>query len=111
MDWPEIRAWRKARREELIAARVAMDREAHARACAAIEALLEPILAARPDAVIGFCWPFKREFEPRPLMRRLARAGFSLALPAVVEPRTPMEFRAWAPGTKLVPGIWNIPVP
>jgi len=23
----------------------------------------------------------------------------------------PLEFRAWAPDAKLVPGIWNIPVP
>lgn len=109
--WPEVKAWRKAERLRLIAARVAVPggerRARDAQITAALRACL-PDLAGRH---LGFYWPFKAEYDPRPLVRALAAEGGRLALPVVVEPRAPMIFRPWRPGTRLEPGIWDIPVP
>jgi 5,10-methenyltetrahydrofolate synthetase len=40
----------------------------------------------------------------------LARGGVC-ALPVVVERHAPLVFREWHPGTRMVGGVWNIPVP
>ena len=37
--------------------------------------------------------------------------GQTVELPVVVRRAAPMEFRPWRPGIRMVPGIWNIPVP
>ena len=108
--WPEIRAWRKAERERLIAARVAAARERREWS-ASIETTLETRLPFLADALVGFYWPFKGEFDARPLVRRLHGRGTRFALPVVVEKAAPLVFRAWAPGDRLEPGIWQIPVP
>ena len=31
--------------------------------------------------------------------------------PSSSRPSTPLVFRAWSPGDRLVPGVWDIPVP
>lgn len=55
-------------------------------------------------AVIGGYWPIGDEFDPRPLMLRLASQGVGLALPVITEPGAPLAFRSWQPGTALKPG-------
>lgn len=110
-DWTEIRAWRKAERARLIEARLAAGRERRAAWSAAIEQSLETRLPFLAEATLGFYWPFKGEFDARPLVRRLQQRGGRFALPVVVEKAAPLVFRAWAPGEKLVPGVWQIPVP
>jgi 5-formyltetrahydrofolate cyclo-ligase len=112
MRWEEVRAWRKAQRAALIARRLAIARDDRADCNEAITARLLPLLP--PQAAlrsIGFYWPFKGEYDPRPLMRSLHGLGVRLALPVVVERARPLEFRAWWPGMRMVPGIWDIPVP
>ncbi|GIK99104.1 MAG: 5-formyltetrahydrofolate cyclo-ligase [Alphaproteobacteria bacterium] len=108
--WPEIRAWRKAERARLIEARVAAARERRAWSTS-IETALETRLPFLANALVGFYWPFKGEFDARPLVRRLHGRGARFALPVVVEKAAPLVFRAWAPGDRLEPGIWQIPVP
>jgi 5,10-methenyltetrahydrofolate synthetase len=110
VNWAEVRAWRKAERERLIAARVATPAETRIGWTVALVAALEPLLR-ESRGPISFYWPFRGEPDLRPLMRRLAGEGLSFALPVVVERGRPMVFRPWAPGAKLEPGIWNIPVP
>lgn len=110
MNWDEVRAWRKAERARLIAARLAVPAEMRGAWTERIVAVLEPILRAA-DGPVSFYWPMRGEPDLRPTMRRLAVAGVALALPVVIEPKTPMRFRPWTPGAKLEPGIWNIPVP
>jgi 5-formyltetrahydrofolate cyclo-ligase len=34
-----------------------------------------------------------------------------LSLPVVVERVRPLVFRAWWPGIRMVPGVWDVPVP
>lgn len=60
---------------------------------------------------IGIYWPFKAEFDPRPLATRLLGEGFRIALPVVIEKKRPMIFRLWTPETPMTSGIWDIPVP
>ena len=64
-----------------------------------------------PAGTVGFYWPFKGEYDPRPLARLLHARGVRLALPVVVEQARPVAFRAWWPGMRTRPGIWDIPVP
>lgn len=110
-EWPQIRAWRKAERARLIEARLAAGRERRQAWSANIEATLEERLPFLAGALIGFYWPFKGEFDARPLVRRLHARGARFALPVVIEKAAPLVFRAWAPGDRLEPGIWQIPVP
>jgi len=110
LSWDEVRAWRKAERQRLIEARVATVQEVRARWTRAIIETLEPILR-ESEGPISFYWPFRGEPDLRPLMRVLAGEGFSLALPVVIEPKTPLVFRPWQPGAKMELGVWNIPGP
>ena len=61
--------------------------------------------------LVGFYWPFKGEYDVLPIARRLHARGTRLALPVVVQKGQPLEFREWQPGARLVPGVWDIPVP
>jgi 5-formyltetrahydrofolate cyclo-ligase len=77
---------------------------------ALIEAELRVLIAQHPG-VLGVYWPFRAEFDPRPLIDSAVAAGRGVALPVVVDKKGPLEYRAWLPGEKLVDGVWNIPVP
>jgi 5-formyltetrahydrofolate cyclo-ligase len=111
LTWDEVRRWRKAERARLIEARVAIDRDKRQQWHAAITQKLTAQFPFLPERVVGFYWPFRGEFDARPLMRELHRQGTRLALPVVVEKATPLQFREWRPGIRMVPGIWQIPVP
>jgi 5-formyltetrahydrofolate cyclo-ligase len=110
-DWPAVRAWRKAERDRLVAARLALPRDEREGANASIGAALEQLTRRRGGRLVGFYWPFKGEFDPRPLARRLVEQQIRFALPVVVEKSAPLEYREWRPGVRMVPGIWQIPVP
>jgi 5-formyltetrahydrofolate cyclo-ligase len=60
--------------------------------------------------VSGFS-PVKSEISPLPLLRRLADAGASLALPVVAGRGQALIMRAWSFGAPLVPGVWGIREP
>lgn len=111
MDWPALKAWRRAERERLLALRAAAPPDLRRQWGEAIAASLAAILAERPGIVLGIYWPFRAEFDPRPLLPALFAQGSRAALPAVVDKKGPLEYRAWAPGESLVDGVWNIPVP
>lgn len=110
MEAAEVKLWRKAERERLIALRQALPPEERRRRGARIEAALRGLLAARPGT-LGVYWPFRAEFDPRPLIDWAIAAGRTVALPVVVDKKGPLEYRAWRPGEPLVDGVWNIPVP
>lgn len=110
-DWAEIRRWRKAMRERLTAQRLAITADARSAHHHAVTALLRAELAAHPEGPIGCYWPFKGEFDPRPLMHALHTAGRALALPVVVAKDAPLIFRHWTPEVPMTAGIWDIPIP
>lgn len=106
---PELKAWRKAMREQLIAARMAVPPEARARAAEVIaERLVELV---EPGQIFSFYWPTKGELDFRTLAALLHARGVTPALPVVVEKNRPMQFRPWRPKAPMMRGIWNIPQP
>lgn len=110
-SWAEIRPWRKQMRETLIRGRVDAGPAQRAEWSRPIEAELRRLIPGLGVKTVGFYWPFRGEFDARPLVRDLIKSGVTAALPAVVQPKTPLEFRRWAPGTALEPGVYSIPIP
>ena len=111
MKWSEVTQWRRSQRERLLDQRVKAGHKQRGQWGQIIESQLMHWFDGRPPLTIGFYWPFKGEFDARLLIDELIKAGHSAALPAVVEPRMPLEFRCYKPGEELEPGIWKIPVP
>jgi len=111
VDEQTLKAWRTRLRAELIARRVAAAPEFRAKWSAAIEAHLERLLTDVSGKVVAFCWPYQAEYDARPLILRFLTRGARAALPVVVAPRQPMVFREWTPETKMVAGVYDIPVP
>ncbi len=110
MDADAVKLWRRGERERLIALRQAVPADQRRLWGERIDAGLRELIAELPG-VLGVYWPFRAEFDPRPLIDWAVAAGRGVALPAVVDKKGPLEYRAWRPGDKLVDGVWNIPVP
>lgn len=110
MDLNAVKAWRRSERARLIAWRMAVAVEQRRQWGAAIEAALRELLGERAGA-LGVYWPFRAEFDPRPLVEWAVAAGRTVALPVVVDKKGPLEYRTWRPGEPLVDGVWGIPVP
>jgi len=106
----EVKVWRRAERERLIALRMDLPPAVRRAAGERIAAGIEQVLAGRSGA-LGVYWPFRAEFDPRPLIDRLTAAGRKVALPVVIDKKGPLEYRAWAPGEPLAAGVWDIPIP
>ena len=111
MEGAELRVWRRAERQRLLALRTGTAPAERRMWGQQIEARLRVLLRERPGNILGVYWPFQAEFDPRPLIDWLLAAGSAVALPAVVDKKGPLEYRAWRPGERLVDGVWNIPIP
>jgi 5-formyltetrahydrofolate cyclo-ligase len=107
----DLKAWRKARRAELIARRVDIPPIERSAANERITAALVAAFTPPAESVVGLCWPFKNEFDARFAVHRWREAGALAALPEVVAPKTPLQFRLWKPGIAMRPGVYDIPVP
>jgi 5,10-methenyltetrahydrofolate synthetase len=111
LSWEEIRTWRKAQRAAQVTAREAApeaDRKAWSERIG--ELLFEGFRV--PEAtIVGFCWPYRGEFDARFVVRRWRDVGALAALPAVVDKKGPLEFRKWWPGAPMKPAVYDIPVP
>lgn len=108
---PSVAIWRRAERERLIAARLALPVQERRRLGQAISRQLEITLGEVAGLVISAYWPFRGEPDLRELMSYLINRGSRIVLPVVVERGRPLTFREWMPGAPLERGIWNIPVP
>jgi 5-formyltetrahydrofolate cyclo-ligase len=65
----------------------------------------------KPGLVVSAYSPMQSELNPVPLMRKLADAGATLALPVVVGRNKPLIMREWAFGQPLATGTWGIREP
>lgn len=110
-EWDEVRAWRRAKRAELIEQRLALPDGGRAEMAAVTDNLRAAGVPELANGLIGFYWPFKREVDLRPFVRECLASGAKAALPVVVEKKQPLEFWAWKPRMRMTPGVWNIPVP
>lgn len=111
MERAEILAWRKEKRAELIAARMAVPQEEHRDADGAIARRIDTCLDDVEPCLVGAYWPFRREFNVLPVLDRLIAQGFTIALPVVLGTGRPLEFRHWTRATKLASGVYDIPYP
>lgn len=62
-------------------------------------------------AVVSGFFPIGDEIDPQPLMLRLGREGFQLALPVMDGEGAPLRFRLWTPGDPLEEKAWGIREP
>lgn len=109
--WTDIRAWRRAQREQLLARRIALPTAVREAAGARVAEQLRAMEGELAAHCVGCYWPFKAEIDLHGLIARLVARGAAVALPVVIEKHQPMVFRSWRHGERLVHGIWNIPVP
>jgi 5-formyltetrahydrofolate cyclo-ligase len=111
----DVARWRKAERKRLRAERTALSVAERERAAAALARHLDALLAERGEPIAGSVisgyWPIKAEPDLRDWLAAQHARGATTALPVVEIKAAPLVFRAWAPGTKMVRGDWNIPVP
>jgi 5,10-methenyltetrahydrofolate synthetase len=104
---------RRALRAALIAAREALPAAEHARLSGLVEGHLANLLARLEPKVIGWCWPYRAEFDCRALVGRWLAGGRQrrAGLAVVVATASPLAFRRWTPRSPLVAGLYGIPVP
>jgi len=107
----QLKAWRKAERERLIKARLALDAQTLERFRLRIDSHLERSFPGLASAKLAFCWPIKAEYDARHLAKTLRGRGALTALPVVVAPKQPLVFREWHPGIELAVGPLDIPYP
>jgi len=111
MDPVSLKAWRKAERERLIAARLAVTPDVLDTWRRRIDGFLERSFPGLAGRRLAFCWPIKGEYDARHLARTLRGRGALTALPVVVAPKKPLAFREWHPGIELASGPLDIPYP
>jgi 5-formyltetrahydrofolate cyclo-ligase len=99
-----------ALRREATARRDALPADARHAAAEAIAERKFPLAMMSGTIVSGFM-PMKTEINPLPLMRKLAEAGATLALPVVAGRGKPLTMRAWLWGEPLGSGVWGIREP
>ncbi|QDB99512.1 5-formyltetrahydrofolate cyclo-ligase [Mesorhizobium sp. 8] len=107
----EVRRWRKAERERLIQARLALSADTRAAMAARIAEGLDAVIGDVAGKMVSLYWPFRGEPDMRPWMASVNARGGRTALPLVVEKGHPLVFRAWKAGEPLEKGVWNIPIP
>jgi 5,10-methenyltetrahydrofolate synthetase len=91
--------------------RASISKEEYREWSTAITGLLEKGFPSLQKSVVGFCWPHRGEYDPRPLMDFIHESGATLALPEVVNKHEPLGFRKWWPGAPMKIGAYDIPVP
>jgi 5-formyltetrahydrofolate cyclo-ligase len=111
MNPEALKHWRKAERERLIAARLALTQAQLESARGKIDRHIERAFPGLARASIALCWPIKNEYDARHIAHSLRERGARTALPVVVAPRQPLVFREWHPGITLAKGVMDIPYP
>jgi 5-formyltetrahydrofolate cyclo-ligase len=69
------------------------------------------LLGERDFRTVAGYWPMRGEIDVCPLLLALAGGGRDVALPVVVAPDQPLEFRRWRPGAALVTDRYGIAHP
>jgi 5-formyltetrahydrofolate cyclo-ligase len=105
------REWRKHQRTELMARRELISEEEHRCWSAAITYSLEQGFPSLQESVVGFCWPHRGEYDPRPATDYLRERGATLALPEIVNKHESLRFRKWWREAPMKIGAYDIPVP
>ena len=105
--WKE---WRKKKRLELLASREAVTDSDRTLWSKRITNLLDHGFPILWKSTVGFYWPYRGEYDPRPAMNALLKRGSVLALPEVENERRLLCFRRWWEEAPMKIGDYNIPV-
>src|SRR5688572_33348147 len=111
MDATTLKAWRKAERARLIAARVALAPSVLDSWRRRMDVTLERSFLGLARCRLAFCWPIKGEYDARHLARTLRSRGRWTALPEGVPPGTPPTSGECNPAVALAKGARTIPYP
>ncbi len=104
-------SWRKTLRSELLARRQALPADQVQALRLRMDRHLQHGFPDLAKGVAAFCWPIRKEYDARHLMRDLRRRGATTALPVVLAPKSPLVFREWHPGVAMALGKLDIPYP
>lgn len=107
----DVARWRKAERERLISARLALSIEERTDHAARLASELDVVIKRLAARSVSLYWPFRGEPDLRLWMQSVYESGMRVALPVVVAKAQPLVFRAWWPGAPMARGVWNIPYP
>ncbi|MER8422961.1 5-formyltetrahydrofolate cyclo-ligase [Mesorhizobium sp. M0220] len=110
-EWTDVRRWRKAERERLIASRLAVSADMRTAMSQRIADGLDAVIGDIAGRMVSLYWPFRGEPDLRSWMETVNARGGRTALPVVVEKDRPLVFRAYTHGDRLEKGVWNIPIP
>lgn len=99
---PVFSVERSALRRARIAAREALPPEEHSRLSQFVETHLDGLMQRCQPRRLGFCWPFRAEFDCRPLVSRLIADGAQACLPQVMTPAAALRFCVWRPGGEML---------
>lgn len=107
----DVRRWRGAARDKLIADRLTMTAQHQEDVSLKIASTLNQVIGNPTGLTISAFRPMHGEPDLRPWMDDIADRGGRCALPVVVEKDRPLSFRGWSPGQPLTHDIMNIPIP
>jgi 5-formyltetrahydrofolate cyclo-ligase len=110
MAGPSVETVKSDLRKAALALRDTLPAAARQAAAEAVAARAFP-LPITPGAIVSGYMPLKSEFNPLPLMRKLAAAGAALALPVVAGRGKSLIMRAYEFGQELDVGVWGIREP
>lgn len=110
-DAVNIAAEKDVLRANARAIRAALPPPARADAALRLSETFAAAFSFAPGTVISGYWPLGDELDPRPLLAVLRRTGCMIALPVTGEKRSPLTFRLWADGAKLVQGRFGALIP
>lgn len=108
---PGPAAWRSAQRAKLVCMRELAVEAERTRWDERITSHLVSGFELPAGTVLGFCWPYRNEYDARAALSELGRHGITAALPEVTGKREPLQFRKWWPGAPMHSGAYGIPVP
>ena len=107
----DLQTWRATRRATLLSVRLAINAGERQRGTDAIHAHLRAALPTVRGLTVSYYVPFRGEPDLRPLLDDWRAAGAATALPVVLGPGQPLEFRLWWPGAPVVKGAFSLPMP
>jgi len=107
----DVKQFRKLRRAELLAQRLAITKDQYRQWNDSITRLLVNGFPSLQQMTIGLYWPYKGEFDPRFAIREFRKGGAIAALPVVIQKAQPLQFREWWPGAPVTKGVFNLPNP
>ena len=105
---PAVAEQKRALRKEAMARRDALEAEFRARAAQTVAERGLPFPVYRGEVFSAYA-PMRSEFDPRPLIAKIAAAGGRIVLPAIVEGR--IVFREHDPGAALTAGVFGTSEP